>query len=55
MNVVREIERINDKEIDLGLSQSASWHDDYKDTSWVYVGGLAFNLNEGDVLCVMEQ
>ncbi len=32
-----------------------SWHDEFRDTSWVYVGNLADDLNEGDILCVFSQ
>ncbi len=40
MNVVREIERINELELREGISGPASWHHQYKDSAWVYVGGL---------------
>mmetsp|Transcript_16357 Transcript_16357/g.26655 ORF Transcript_16357/g.26655 Transcript_16357/m.26655 type:complete len:219 (+) Transcript_16357:1152-1808(+) len=56
MNVTREISRINDAEQRLGLSSlDGSWHRDYKDTSWVFVGNLNHKLSEGDVLCVFSQ
>lgn len=55
MNVVAEIERINERELALGVPFEASWHQKYKESAWVYVGGLAFELTEGDVLCVMSQ
>ena len=34
---------------------SASWHEQYKNNAWVFAGGLAENLNEGDVLAVFSQ
>ncbi|CAM9466497.1 unnamed protein product [Chrysoparadoxa australica] len=55
MNVVQEIRRINERELKEGLSGTASWHHKYKDSAWVFVGGLPFELTEGDVLCVMSQ
>ncbi|KAJ9101211.1 hypothetical protein QFC21_003430 [Naganishia friedmannii] len=56
MNVIREINRINQREIELGGDgTTASWHDDYKDSAYVFVGGLPFELTEGDVITVMSQ
>ena len=56
MNVIAEIQRINDLELEKGLTHtSASWHAKYKDSAWVYAGGLPLNLCEGDVLCILSQ
>ncbi|KAL3763092.1 hypothetical protein ACHAW5_010720 [Stephanodiscus triporus] len=56
MNVIAEIQRINDLELEKGLTHtSASWHTKYKDSAWVYAGNLPLNLTEGDVLCILSQ
>jgi RNA-binding motif X-linked protein 2 len=55
MNVVKEIKRINEKEIQLGLSEQSSWHVKYKDSAYIFVGGLDYELTEGDVLTVFSQ
>jgi|EP00970_Alexandrium_tamarense_P012005 RNA-binding motif X-linked protein 2 len=56
MNVVNEIQRINDLELEKGLTHtSASWHDKYKDSAWIHAGNLPLNLTEGDVLCILSQ
>ena len=55
MNVTREIEKINAREAELGLTGSSSWHHDYRDTAWVFVGNLHHDLSEGDVVCVLSQ
>lgn len=57
MNVVKEIERINELELQHGLvgGSSGSWHHKYRNSAWVYVGGLSYELTEGDVICVMSQ
>lgn len=55
MNVIKEIKRINEREIALGLGQSGSWHDRYKHSAYIYVGGLDFELTEGDVITVFSQ
>ncbi|KAJ2210652.1 RNA-binding protein Cwf29 [Coemansia sp. RSA 487] len=53
MNVVQEIRRINENEQRLG--STASWHDEYKDSAYIFVGGLSYDLTEGDVICVFSQ
>lgn len=58
MNVIKEIERINKKEFESGIyggSEKGSWHDKYKNSAWVYIGGLPYELSEGDIICVMSQ
>jgi len=56
MNVIKEINRINDKEIKLGVNNiEGSWHYQYKDSNYVFVGGLDYELTEGDVICVFSQ
>lgn len=34
---------------------SASWHRDYADTAFVYIGGLSFDLSEGDIVAIFSQ
>ncbi|TFK25986.1 RNA-binding domain-containing protein [Coprinopsis marcescibilis] len=53
MNVVREINAINEKELELGLT--ASWHDEYKDSARIFAGGLHSDLTEGDVITIFSQ
>eukprot|EP00300_Choanocystis_sp_HF-7_P024422 c25875_g1_i1.p1 GENE.c25875_g1_i1~~c25875_g1_i1.p1 ORF type:complete len:131 (+),score=26.32 c25875_g1_i1:30-422(+) len=57
MNVVKEISRINEREIALGSADTlkGSWHERYKDSAYVFVGGLDFKLTEGDILAVFCQ
>ena len=38
-----------------GSSPNASWHTDYRDTAFVYFGGLPFELSEGDVITIFSQ
>ena len=51
--MVREIDRINRKQLDLG--DEASWHDDFKDSAYIYIGGIPYELTEGDIICVFSQ
>ena len=39
----------------LSSPPSASWHADYRDTSYIYVGGLPFSLTEGDLITIFSQ
>lgn len=57
MNIIREIERINQTELDNGIhgGLNSSWHAKYKDSAWVYIGGLSLELTEGDIICFMSQ
>lgn len=58
MNVIKEIERITALELDNGIIggvTNGSWHEKYKNSSWVYVGGMPYELTEGDIICVMSQ
>ena len=47
--------KLRDAELAHNVPDSASWHQDFKDTSWVFVGGLHPNLTEGDVVCALSQ
>ncbi|KAI0677268.1 hypothetical protein C8Q78DRAFT_1065855 [Trametes maxima] len=53
MNVVQEIKKINERELDLGTK--GSWHDDYKDSAYIFAGGLHRDLTEGDVITIFSQ
>jgi len=54
--VTKEIQRINEREISSGQwSNSASWHAQYKDSAWVFVGNLDYDLTEGDIICILSQ
>jgi RNA-binding motif X-linked protein 2 len=33
----------------------ASWHADYRDTAYIYIGGLPFDLSEGDLITIFSQ
>jgi RNA-binding motif X-linked protein 2 len=55
LSVVKEIQRINEREISSGISEGASWHAQYKDSPYVFIGGIPFELTEGDVICIFSQ
>lgn len=53
MNVVKEIQRINQKE--LNINSNVSWHDEYGHSAYVFAGNLDYGLTEGDIRAVFEQ
>ncbi|KAF7154314.1 hypothetical protein RHSIM_Rhsim01G0236200 [Rhododendron simsii] len=55
LTLVKRIQNINSKEAALGISEAASWHAKYKDSAYVFVGGVPFDLTEGDLLAVFAQ
>ncbi|MCJ1298461.1 hypothetical protein MMC08_001251 [Hypocenomyce scalaris] len=55
MNTIREIQSLNKRELENGVSTEASWHADYRDTAYIYIGGLPFDLSEGDVITIFSQ
>lgn len=54
---INALNKINEKELELGISGDTkkSWHQVYNDSAWVYIGGLDYDLNEGDILSVFSQ
>jgi RNA-binding motif X-linked protein 2 len=52
---VREVNRINERELDLAVEGRASWHDEYRDSAYIFVGNLDKRLTEGDVIAVFSQ
>jgi RNA-binding motif X-linked protein 2 len=56
MNTVKAIQKLNADELAKGtVDTTSSWHNDYKDSAYIYVGGLDRSLSEGDVITVFEQ
>lgn len=55
MNAIRQTQQLNRRELENATPPSASWHADYRDTAWIYVGGLPLDLSEGDVVTVFSQ
>lgn len=42
-------------EQDLRSGSKSSWHDQYRDSAWVFIGGLPYDLTEGDIVCIFSQ
>jgi RNA-binding motif X-linked protein 2 len=58
MNNIRNVESINEQELNAGIIgglSKGSWHEEYKESAWVFFGGFPYELSEGDIICVMSQ
>ncbi|GAV73558.1 LOW QUALITY PROTEIN: RRM_1 domain-containing protein, partial [Cephalotus follicularis] len=55
LTIVKRIQNLNSEEATLGISEEASWHVKYKDSAYVFVGGIPFDLTKGDLLVVFSQ
>jgi RNA-binding motif X-linked protein 2 len=55
MNSIKSIARLNEAELQNCTPPNASWHTDYRDTAYIHIGGLPFELSEGDVLLIFSQ
>ena len=55
MNAIRQTQQLNKRELENAIPPSASWHADYRDTAYIYVGGLPLDLSEGDVVTIFSQ
>ncbi|XP_066879335.1 RNA-binding motif protein, X-linked 2 isoform X1 [Kogia breviceps] len=51
---VKLINELNEREVQLGVAEKVSWHSEYKDSAWIFLGGLPYELTEGDIICVFS-
>jgi len=48
--------KMNERELEAGVAGTKnSWHMEYKDSAWVFLGGLPYEMTEGDVICMFSQ
>ncbi|CAI5515648.1 unnamed protein product [Closterium sp. Naga37s-1] len=52
---IKNTQKITARETARGVSDEASWHAKYKESAYVFVGGLPYDLTEGDLLAVFAQ
>jgi len=55
LTLVKRTQNINAREAALGIGEEASWHAKYRDSAYIFVGGIPFDLTEGDLLAVFAQ
>merc|ERR1719175_495126 len=53
---MKNLQKMNDREVEMGIAGTKqSWHWEYKDSAWIFIGSLPYDLTEGDVICVFSQ
>ncbi|KAK0086338.1 hypothetical protein PV325_003345 [Microctonus aethiopoides] len=50
---VKNITKLGEQE--LLYDRKTSWHDEYKNSAWIFIGGLPYDLTEGDVITIFSQ
>ena len=55
MDKIRAITKLNEEELKLGILNKGSWHERYKHSAYIFVGGLPYEMNEGDIAVVFSQ
>lgn len=55
LTIVKRTQKMNSTEAAMGISEDASWHAKYRDSAYVFVGGIPYDLTEGDLLAVFAQ
>ncbi|GBG67797.1 hypothetical protein CBR_g921 [Chara braunii] len=52
---VKNTQKATQREVDAGIQDGASWHARYKESAYIFTGGLPYDLTEGDLLAVFAQ
>ncbi|KAM7360611.1 RNA-binding motif protein, X-linked 2 isoform 3-T3 [Cochliomyia hominivorax] len=51
---MKNVLKLSEQELK-GSMGKGSWHDMYRDSAWIFVGGFPYTLTEGDIICVFSQ
>lgn len=54
MNKIKHIERITNQELEKLTRPEASWHWEYRHSAYIFIGGLSYQMNEGDISIVFS-
>ena len=52
---IKQIQRLNEEELNFIITGSASWHYKYRDSSYIYISGFPYEVTEGDLVIVFSQ
>lgn len=55
MNSINRINQINQRELDNNVPDSGSWHMDYKESNYIFIGGINSKLKEKDLIVIFSQ
>ena len=54
INKIKSIIRLSEHELENLTPITASWHQEYQNSAYIYVGGLNYQMNEGDIVAVFS-
>lgn len=52
---VRNTQKLNLRELNTVTTSSTSWHDYYRHSAYIFIGGLHYDMTEGDIISVFSQ
>ena len=55
LSKIKQIQRLNEEELNFNISGSASWHYKYRDSSYIFICGFSKEVTEGDLVIVFSQ
>lgn len=55
MSRIRAISELNRRELGANETEEGSWHAQYKDSPYIFVGSLPYELSEGDIRAIFSQ
>ena len=55
LSKIKQIQRLNEEELNFNISESASWHYKYRDSSYIFICGFPKEVTEGDLVIVFSQ
>ncbi|XP_022921320.1 RNA-binding motif protein, X-linked 2-like [Onthophagus taurus] len=50
---MKNVKKLSEQE--LNFKNKTSWHDQYRSSAWIFVGGFPYELTEGDIICIFSQ
>ena len=55
LSKIKQIQRLNEQELNYKINYTASWHYKYRDSSYIYISGFPKEVTEGDLVIVFSQ
>ena len=55
LSKIKQIQRLNEQELNYNINYTASWHYKYRDSSYIYISGFPKEVTEGDLVIVFSQ
>ena len=52
---IKQIQRLNEQELKYNITDTASWHYKYRDSSYIFISGFPKEVTEGDLVIVFSQ